>query len=85
MGRRWVSQKCDKVVAGLGHKGGIVVCCVKATLERVSLPEMMAVRYAEIKPTRTWSMRDPGSSERPWSASISSAIYKMIKEQFSNR
>ncbi len=28
-------------------------------------------------------MREPGSFERPWSASISSAIYKMIKGQIS--
>jgi hypothetical protein len=43
----------------------------------------MGVRYAEIKPTRTWSMREPGSSERPWSASISSAIYETMNGRFS--
>jgi hypothetical protein len=43
----------------------------------------MGVRYAEIKPTRTWSMREPGSCERPWSASISSAIYETINGRFS--
>ena len=43
----------------------------------------MDARYAEIRPTRTWSMREPASSERPWSASISSAIYEMISGQVS--
>ena len=30
-------------------------------------------------------MRDPGSSERPWSASISSTIYEMIKGELLNQ
>ena len=85
MGRRWVSQKRGKVVAGLRYKGRIIVCNIREEgLEHVDLQKRMAVRYAEIKPTRTRSMSDPGSSERPWSASISSAIYEQLKEKFFN-
>ena len=40
VGRRWVSQKCEKVVAGLGYKGGVVVCNVRVALERVNPREI---------------------------------------------
>ena len=29
VGGRWVSQKRSKVVAGFGHKGGVVVCKIR--------------------------------------------------------